>query len=83
MKLNKKKIESKYNVNDAADYISRLESCCLRDMPSNYQVMEVEYWQESEGDGPNGYMVCRINYNGGQDERWAVITDSQDYTGHG
>ena len=85
MKLNKtrKMNKSKYDIDSAVEYIKRLEGCCLRGMPINYQVLEVTHWQESQGDGPNGWMVCRISYNAGNDERWAVIQDSQDYSGHG
>lgn len=63
------------------NYISNLEGCCLGGMPLGWVIVECPYFIESENDGPEGVVVAKIKY--GSNSRWAVVIDSQDYTGHG
>lgn len=68
---------------DAKGYIESLRGCCLSGMPKEYEVLEVPHFIESANDGPSGVVVLRIKRTEESDEKWAVVTDSQDYTGHG
>jgi len=42
------------------------------------QVVSVEAWEASVPDGDTGYALCRM-----VDRRWLVLSESQDYSGHG
>ena len=69
------------STDDAAAYVKNLEGCCLTGMPKGYKVTDVELMVESIPDVAGGVLLLGIKY--GDERRWAVVRDSQDYSGHG
>jgi hypothetical protein len=73
------------DIAEASSYIRALEACCLTGMPPGWEITEVAHFEPSIHDEDVGWVVAKIKYL--KDERWhtrwAVVQDSQDYTGHG
>ena len=66
-------------VEDVKKWLESLEDCCLRH-PQDYQredVAEVVKWSGYSGDSTE-YGIYRTKAN-----KYAVVVDSSDYTGHG
>lgn len=67
-------------VEEVKEYVAFLEGCCLghpKDFKSG-DIHNVFYFRESVNDGLHGVVLARL-----KNMKFLVVTDSQDYTGHG